>query len=151
VMSAGHGGQVLVSESTRALLDDRFQLHDLGEHRLKDLSAAQRLFQLQVEGLPAGFPPLNTLEKRPTNLPVQPNAFIGRSRELEEAEALLAREDVRLLSLTGAGGAGKTRLALQLAAAVIEQFSGRRLLRLACARPRLGAGRADDRPDARAP
>ena len=122
VMSAGHGGQVLVSESTRALLDDRFQLHDLGEHRLKDLSAAQRLFQLQVEGLPAGFPPLNTLEKRPTNLPVQPNVFIGRSRELEEAEALLAREDVRLLSLTGAGGAGKTRLALQLAAAVIEHF-----------------------------
>src|SRR5205807_896662 len=72
VMAAGHGGQVLVSESTRALLDDRFQLRDLGEHRLKDLSGAQRLYQLQVEGLLSDFPPLKTLENRPTNLPVEP-------------------------------------------------------------------------------
>ena len=122
VVAAGHGGQVLVSESTRALLDERFQLRDLGEHRLKDLSGTQRLYQLQVEGLPAEFPPLKTLENRPTNLPVQPNAFIGRKRELGEAEALLGRDDLRLLSLTGAGGTGKTRLALQVAAGVIEQF-----------------------------
>jgi predicted ATPase/class 3 adenylate cyclase len=122
VMAAGHGGQVLVSASTRALLDDRFQLRDLGEHRLKDLSGTQRLYQLQVEGLPSGFPPLKTLENRPTNLPVQSNAFVGRERELKEAGELLGRADVRLLSLTGAGGAGKTRLALQLAAAAIELY-----------------------------
>ena len=72
VMAAGHGGQVLVSESTRALLDDRVRLHDLGEHRLKDLAEPQRLYQLEIEGLPAEFPPLNTLENRPTNLPAPP-------------------------------------------------------------------------------
>ena len=123
VMAAGHGGQVLVSEATRALLDDRYQLRDLGEHRLKDLSGTQHIYQLQVEGLPADFPPLKTLENRPTNLPVQSNAFVGRERELKEAGELLGRADVRLLSLTGAGGAGKTRLALQLAAAAIEQYT----------------------------
>ena len=123
VMAAGHGGQVLVSESTRMLLDERFQVRDLGDHRLKDLSGPQRLYQLLVEDLPIDFPPLKTLENRPTNLPVQPNAFIGRVDDLEELEALLSRDDVRLLTLTGTGGAGKTRLALQLAAAVFEQFS----------------------------
>jgi class 3 adenylate cyclase len=123
VMAAGHGGQVLVSESTRVLLDERFQVRDLGDHRLKDLSGPQRLYQLLVEDLPIDFPPLKTLENRPTNLPVQPNAFVGRVDDLEELEALLSRDDVRLLTLTGTGGAGKTRLALQLAAAVVEQFS----------------------------
>ena len=122
VMAAGHGGQVLLSESTRTLLDERFEVRDLGEHQLKDLSGLQRLFQLQVDGLPGEFPPLKTLDNRPTNLPAQPNAFIGRVRELEETEALLTRDDVRLLTLTGTGGTGKTRLALQLAASVVEQF-----------------------------
>ena len=123
VMAAGHGGQVLLSESTRMLLDERFQVRDLGDHRLKDLSGPQRLFQLLVEDLPTEFPPLKTLENRPTNLPVQPNAFIGRVDDLAELEALLSRDDVRLVTLTGTGGAGKTRLALQLAASVVEQFS----------------------------
>src|ERR1043166_3894514 len=68
IMSAGHGGQVLVSESTRVLLDDRFQLRDLGEHRLKDLPGTQQLYQLQVGGLPAASPPLKTLDHRPMNL-----------------------------------------------------------------------------------
>jgi predicted ATPase/class 3 adenylate cyclase len=122
IMSAGHGGQVLVSESTRALLDDRFQLRDLGVHRLKDLPGTQQLFQLQVEGLPADFPPVKTLDHRPTNLPLEPNAFIGRTRELKEAWSLLTREDARLLTLTGTGGAGKTRLALRLASGAVEQF-----------------------------
>jgi predicted ATPase/class 3 adenylate cyclase len=122
VMAAGHGGQVLVSESTRVLLDERTRLRDLGSHRLKDLSGAQRLFQLEIEGLPSEFPPLKTLENRVTNLPTQPNAFIGRTRELADTEALLQREDVRLLTLLGTGGTGKTRLALQLAANVVEQF-----------------------------
>jgi predicted ATPase/class 3 adenylate cyclase len=123
VMAAGHGGQILLSESTRALLDDRFHVRDLGDHRLKDLSGPHHLYQLQVEGLPADFPPLKTLENRPTNLPAQPNALIGRGEELEETEALLSRADVRLLTLTGAGGAGKTRIALHLAANLVERFS----------------------------
>jgi predicted ATPase/class 3 adenylate cyclase len=122
IMSAGHGGQVLVSESTRGLLDDRFQLRDLGEHRLKDLPGTQQLYQLHVEGLPADFPPLKTLDHRPTNLPLEPNAFIGRTRELKEAWALLTREDARLLTLIGTGGAGKTRLALRLASGAVEHF-----------------------------
>ena len=122
VMAAGHGGQVLLSESTRALLDDRFEVRDLGDHRLKDLSGSQHLYQLVVEGLPAEFPPLKTLDNRPTNLPAQPNAFIGRARELEEIGELLARDEVRLLTLTGTGGAGKTRLSLQVAASLVESF-----------------------------
>jgi predicted ATPase/class 3 adenylate cyclase len=121
VMAAGHGGQVLVSETTRALLDDATALRDLGEHRLKDLSGPQRLFQLEIDGLPREFPPLKTLDNRPTNLPVQPNELIGRERELDEAAALL-RNGLRVLTLTGTGGTGKTRLALQLAAEVVEAF-----------------------------
>ncbi|HUK93948.1 MAG TPA: adenylate/guanylate cyclase domain-containing protein [Gaiellaceae bacterium] len=122
VMAAAHGGQVIVSESTRALLEDGVHLRDLGEHRLKDLTGPQHLYQLEIEGLPGEFPPLNTLDNRPTNLPALPNAFIGRERELAEAEELLVREDLRILTLTGTGGAGKTRLALQLAAEAIERF-----------------------------
>jgi predicted ATPase/class 3 adenylate cyclase len=122
VMAAGHGGQVLLSESTRALLDERIGVRDLGAHRLKDLSGPQRLFQLEIEGLPAEFPPLKTLENRVTNLPLPPNAFIGRTRELADTFALLDREDVRLLTLIGTGGTGKTRLALEVAAGVVDQF-----------------------------
>jgi predicted ATPase/class 3 adenylate cyclase len=122
VTAAGHGGQVLVSEATRALLGERTRLRDLGSHRLKDLSGAQRLFQLEIEGLPTEFPPLKTLDNRVTNLPTQPNAFIGRERELADTKGLLQRADVRLLTLIGTGGTGKTRLALQLAADVVDQF-----------------------------
>ncbi len=132
VMSAGHGGQVLVSESARTLLDDRFELRDLGEHRLKDLAASERLYQLVADGLPEEFPPLSTLGNRPTNLPASPNPFIGRTRELEELTALLARDDARLLTLTGPGGTGKSRLAFQLARSVLENFAnGVFLVRLA--------------------
>jgi predicted ATPase/class 3 adenylate cyclase len=121
VMAAGHGGQVLLSESTRVLLDEGTRLRDLGEHRLKDLSQPQRIYQLEIDGLPAEFPPLKTLDNRPTNLPVQPNELIGRERELEEAAALLTNGH-RVLTLTGTGGTGKTRLALQLAADVVDEF-----------------------------
>ena len=114
IMSAGHGGQVLVSETTRQLLDASMELRDLGDHRLKDLGAPQRLFQLGD----GEFPPLKTLYR--TNLPIQATPLVGRERELAEAGALVRAH--RLLTLTGPGGSGKTRLALQLAAEAVEQF-----------------------------
>ncbi|HKV30559.1 MAG TPA: adenylate/guanylate cyclase domain-containing protein [Candidatus Dormibacteraeota bacterium] len=125
VASAGHGGQVLVSETTRALVDHMLApgltLKDLGMHRLKDLARPERLFQLTVEGLPADFPPLKTLEATPNNLPTQLTSFIGRDDQVREARGLLARS--RLLTLTGPGGTGKTRLSLEIAAEVLDQFS----------------------------
>ncbi len=124
VASAGHGGQVLVSETTRALVDHALPrgltLKDLGVHRLKDLARPERLYQLTVEGLPADFPPLKTLEATPNNLPTQLTSFIGRDDQLREATKLLARS--RLLTLTGPGGTGKTRLSLEIAANVLDQF-----------------------------
>jgi predicted ATPase/class 3 adenylate cyclase len=122
IMAAGHGGQVLLSQTTRDLLDDRFAVRDLGEHRLKDLSAAQPLYQLRIDGLTREFPALKTLQSRPTNLPVQLTPLIGRDRELAEVAALLRKDSVRLLTLTGTGGTGKTRLALQTSADVVEVF-----------------------------
>jgi predicted ATPase/DNA-binding SARP family transcriptional activator len=115
IAEAGHGGQVLLSETTQSLLGGSAPLRDLGVHRLKDLGTPQRLYQLIVPGLQADFPPLRTLSVVRTNLPVQPTAFLGRERELAEVLALLARDEARLLTLTGPGGIGKTRLALQAA------------------------------------
>jgi predicted ATPase/class 3 adenylate cyclase len=122
IMGAAHGGQVLVSQTTADLIADESRLLDLGEHRLKDLSLPQRLFQLVVEGAPLEFPPLRTLENRPTNLPVQRAALLGREEELAELQELLLRPQVSILSLTGPGGTGKTRLALQLGAELVEEF-----------------------------
>ena len=113
IMAAGHGGQVLVSETTAALLDG-VPLRDLGPQRLKDLLQPIRLYQLEVEGLSGEFPPLKTLHG--TSLPVPATPFLGRERELMEVAGLLAREDARLVTLTGPGGVGKTRLLLQAAA-----------------------------------
>src|SRR4051812_5871929 len=114
IAAAGHGGQVLVSASTAALLEEALQ--DLREHRLKDLSAPERIYQAG-EG---DFPRLKTLYA--TNLPVPATPFLGRDRELAEIQALLGRNDVRLLTLTGAGGSGKTRLALQAAGAAADSY-----------------------------
>lgn len=114
VMSAGHGGQVLVSETTYALLDGAERLTDLGLHRLKDLTEPQRLWQLGN----SEFPPLKTLYQ--TNLPVQPTPLVGREGELAEVLELL--EGSRLLTLTGAGGSGKTRLGLQAAAELVGGY-----------------------------
>ncbi len=114
IAAAGHGGQVLVSASTAVLADA--ELRDLGEHRLKDLQAAERIYQLG-EG---DFPRLRSLYR--TNLPVPSTPFLGRESELAEVVRLLARDDVRLLTLTGPGGTGKTRLALQAAAEVADDF-----------------------------
>jgi predicted ATPase/class 3 adenylate cyclase len=124
LMSAGHGGQVLVSGATRQLvvagLPADLELRDLGEHRLKDLSLPERLYQLLGPGLATDFPPLRSLSARPNNLPVQLTSFVGRA-ELADAQASLA--GTRLLTLTGTGGTGKTRLALQLAAAASDGFA----------------------------
>lgn len=115
IAAAGHGKQVLVSASTAPLVE--IELTDLGEHRLKDLSAPERIYQLGDDE----FPPLATLHR--TNLPVPATPFLGRERELADVVELLTTEDgVRLLTLTGPGGTGKTRLALQAAAAASESF-----------------------------
>ena len=115
IAACGHGGQVLVSASTASLVGTD-GLRDLGEHRLKDLSAAERIFQLGDED----FPPLASLHR--TNLPVPATPFLGRARELADVVGLLSRDDVHLLTLTGAGGTGKTRLALQAAAEVADRY-----------------------------
>jgi predicted ATPase/class 3 adenylate cyclase/DNA-binding CsgD family transcriptional regulator len=126
IMSVGHGGQVLLSQTTRDLVEhdlpDGVSLRDLGEHRLKDLQRPSHLYQLVIVDLPADFPPLETLESRPNNLPVQWTPLIGREREVATVQHLLQRETVRLVTLTGPGGTGKTRMALQVAAELIDLF-----------------------------
>src|SRR6266566_2456894 len=126
IMSAAHGGQVVLSQTTRDLvqynLPDGVHLRDLGELRLKDLQRPSRLFQLAIVDLPADFPPLNALDTHPNNLPIQLTSLIGREKEVATIGRLLAREDVRLLTLTGPGGTGKTRLGLQVAAEVSDRF-----------------------------
>ncbi len=126
IMSAGHGGQVLLSQTTRDLvahdLPDGVSLQDLGAHRLKDLQHPSHLFQLVMAGLPADFPPLRTLDSHPNNLPVQFTSFIGREQEVSTVQHLLQRDGVRLLTLTGPGGTGKTRMAVQVAAELSEGF-----------------------------
>jgi predicted ATPase len=114
IAAAGHGGQVLLSQATAELASA--DVRDLGLHRLKDLSAPERLFQLGTED----FPPLKTLNK--TNLPVPATLFLGREREIEQLAALMRRPDVRLVTLTGPGGSGKTRLALQAAGAAADDY-----------------------------
>jgi hypothetical protein len=115
IAAAGHGGQVLVSAATAALVRDD-GLRDLGEHRLKDLSAPERIYQLGG----GDFPPLKTLYR--TNLPVPATQFLGRDDELAEVHELLASDEIRLLTLTGPGGSGKTRLALQAAGIAADAY-----------------------------
>ena len=126
LLSAGHGGQTLLSLPAQELVRDQLpagaELRDLGEHRLKDLARPERVFELLAPDLPAGFPPLRTLERRPNNLPMQPTPLVGREREVAEVAERLRSEEVRLLTLTGPGGTGKTRLALQASADLLEEF-----------------------------
>jgi predicted ATPase/class 3 adenylate cyclase len=133
--NAGHGGQVLLSETTSALVMDELpagvSLQDLGQHRLKDVRRPERIRQLVIEGLPAEFPPLNSLEALlPStpgeipqhNLPSELTPFIGREEELVTISDLLKDPSCRLLTLVGVGGIGKTRLALQSAAASVDAY-----------------------------
>jgi predicted ATPase/class 3 adenylate cyclase len=122
IMAAGHGGQIVVSQSARKQLADGWAVVDLGEHRLKDLLQPEPLYQLNVDGLRSDFPALKTLGNRPTNLPTQPNPLVGRETELGNVARLIRDGDGRLLTLTGPGGTGKTRLALQTGADLLDDF-----------------------------
>ena len=124
LLSAGHGGQILLSHATEELVRDdvpsHISLRDLGERRLRDLVRAERIFQVVGPDLPSEFPPLKTLDAMPNNLPVQVTSFVGREREIREVTGLVG--ETRLLTLRGPGGTGKTRLSLQIAANLIETF-----------------------------
>ena len=124
IRSLAAGGQVLVSGNTVSLvgdaLPDGVRLRDLGEHRLKDLSRPERIYQLAADDLPSDFPPLRSLSSYRTNLPTQTTSFIGRDEEIEEVTKAI--EAARLVTLAGGGGVGKTRLALQVASGMLDRF-----------------------------
>jgi len=126
IMAAGHGGQVLLSSLAAQLVKDSLPngatLRDLGAHRLKDLTQPEHLFQIVHGDLGADFPPLVTLDARPNNLPIQVSEFFGRDAELAAAREMLDSPSIRLVTLTGPGGTGKTRLALQLAAEMVDNY-----------------------------
>jgi predicted ATPase/class 3 adenylate cyclase/Tfp pilus assembly protein PilF len=124
ICAAGHGGQTLLSATTRTLVADELpagsRLRDLGSHRLKDLPHPERLFQLILDGLPSEFPPLRSLGARPNNLPLQLTRFFGREREIDAVRQHLVGS--RLVTLAGPGGTGKTRLALQVASELMPDL-----------------------------
>ena len=119
-----HGGQIVMSHATEALVRDELgndvELVDLGEHRLRDLSRVERVFQVCVPGLEGEFPPLASLDAFPGNLPLQVTSFIGREREVDRV--IEALDAARVVTLTGVGGVGKTRLAFQVAAEVLDRY-----------------------------
>jgi predicted ATPase/class 3 adenylate cyclase len=126
IMSIAHGGQTLLSAATQELVRDQLPpdvtLRDMDVHRLKDLTRGERLFQLVAPDLPSDFLPLKTLDLHLHNLPIQPTALIGREQAVATICAVLQRSDVRLVTLTGPGGTGKTRLAVQVAAELVGAF-----------------------------
>lgn len=126
LMSAGYGGQILLTQATADLVSDdlpeNVSLLDLGQHRLKDLVRLEHIYQLCGPGLPLDFPPIKTLNLSPNNLPTQLTSFIGRETEIGEIKWLINYEQRRLVTLTGPGGTGKTRLALHIAADLLDIF-----------------------------
>ena len=126
IMAVGHGGQVLLSGTAAALVGDALPpgawLLDLGIHRLKDLTEPEHLYQLSHPDVAATFPPLASLDARPNNLPMQVSEFFGREEELASIRSMVAKPGTRLITLTGPGGTGKTRLALQVGADVVERY-----------------------------
>jgi predicted ATPase/class 3 adenylate cyclase/DNA-binding XRE family transcriptional regulator len=127
IAAAGHGGQILLSQTTRHLVEydlpDGVTLLDLGAHRLKDLPQPEHITQLVLPDLLADFPPLKTLDTHQHNLALQPTPLLGREEQLTAICSLLRRDEVRLVTLTGPGGIGKTRLAVQVAAEMVEMFT----------------------------
>ncbi len=127
ILSSAHGGQMLLSQVTYRLIKDKtihdVELLDMGEHRLKDIQSPEQIFQVVAADLPSTFPPLKTLDSHPNNLPTQLTPFVGRQKDLANVSCLLLKEEVRLVSLIGSGGVGKTRLGLQVAADIADQFS----------------------------
>ena len=125
IAAAGHGGQILLSDAARVLASSAvtgdITTRDLGEHRFKDLDQPERVHQVVVRDLPADFPPIRSLDAAPNNLPVQPTAFVGRDHEVEEVSRLL--QSARMVTLTGPGGTGKTRLAVHVASESLDRFS----------------------------
>lgn len=125
IADAAHGGQTVMSEASAILaeraLDPEVAVTDLGKHRLKDLSEPEAIYQVSAPGLPEEFPPLRTLDAVPNNLPMQVTSFVGRQHVLERATDLMGQS--RLLTLTGPGGTGKSRLSLQVAAEMADEFS----------------------------
>jgi predicted ATPase/class 3 adenylate cyclase/Tfp pilus assembly protein PilF len=126
MLSAAHGGQTLVSEAAallvREALPDGATLVDLGRHRLRDLDREEHIFQIAISGTRSDFPPIRTLRAHHDNIPVPASSFVGRERERQELAQLVAEPNVRLVTLTGPGGCGKTRLALQLCADLLERY-----------------------------
>jgi class 3 adenylate cyclase len=126
IRGIGHGGQCLLSLVTAELAKEQLPLGislvDMGVHRLKGLQYEERIFQLSIPDLPDSFPPLKSLSVYQNNLPVPPTAFIGRTADLKEVMSLLGQTDVRLLTLTGPGGTGKTRLSLEIAAEMLGEY-----------------------------
>ena len=127
LLTAGHGGQTLLSRTTRDLIADQLPpgaaLRDLGAYRLKDLSRPERIFQLVAPDLPDAFPPLRARDPRPVHLPMPPAPLIGRDQERAELARRLADPACRLLTLVGPGGVGKPRLAIQAAVDHAEMFT----------------------------
>jgi predicted ATPase/class 3 adenylate cyclase len=124
IADAAHGGQVILSDATRGLVQHALpagaSLRDLGVHRLRGIVDPERLHELIIEGLASDFPPPRTLDARPNNLPLQLTSFVGREEEIAEVERLL--DHSRLLTLTGPGGSGKSRLALRVAAELLTRY-----------------------------
>ncbi len=153
IMAAGHGGQVLVSGTSSAsgYLPPGVELRDLGMHRLKDLTEPEHLYQVIHDALRSDFPAPRTLDGRPNNLPQQATEFLGREDELAAIHLMLESPTTRLLTVTGPGGAGKTRIGLQVAADELDHYLGRCLLRRSLLRTRPGQRVRCRRSDARHP